>query len=81
MRTLRFSVPINCISASYLGGLLAKKEKCNLKDFYVTGEKSKHSPYFGVIIINCEEGDASFWLGFIEGSHWTIDNRQAWNLK
>lgn len=82
MTTLRFSVP-GKVFKSFTSSIKTNIAVISgqVKEPTITVEPSKICPdTFSIIVLTVRDEDRSFWHGFIQGSHFTIANRQQWNL-
>lgn len=78
---LRFSVLGKYIGQSFLDSIKCKAFLCDMKEPILTVENDKPFEGFSVVCLEVPEAEKLFWLGFIQGSHFTIDNRQQWELQ
>jgi len=77
---LRFSVLGEFIGTSFLDSIRNRCEMNGVEEPILTVEKGKING-FSVVCMEVPESQRLFWLGFIQGSHFTIANRQQWNLE
>jgi hypothetical protein len=80
--TLYWAVPntsTGFIGTALIEGMKSRAMLRGIPQPIITTRQAK-SPDFTTIVIESPIENKDFWLGFIEGSHFTTANRQTWGL-